>query len=592
MKFASGSIVISLFLAASLHARVPPGRQAGAGGGTAGPQREVRAVWLTTIAGLDWPLTFDTAAQKASLVRIVERLHAARFNTIFFQVRSRGDAVYRSGVEPWSEVLTGTPGRDPGWDPLAFVIAEAHRRGMEVHAWFNTYLVKGGNGAPPRTTPPHVMTTHPEWARFFEDRWWLDPGEPGVERFIVGVVKDLLARYDVDGLQLDYLRYPGRNFDDDRTYARYGGGRPRDDWRRENITRLLERVAGAVRDVRPAVRLGVTPIGIYRNPHGVRGLESYSDVFQDTYHWIERGLVDYIVPQLYWPIGGGNGDPDFAAMAAEWREQTPGCQLYLGIGSYKDEVLEQSERLVAVARASGAEGEAFFRYSSISPQLPFAAYARPAMPPAMPWRDSVPPAPARALTVSREGRVAHLSWTPPAGDESEGWYALYRTDRGNATEGPAGLLIAVVPSTVTSWSDTGVAGDEPGYAVTRVDRGWNESAPTPAPERAIAAAGAPGPVVAAALPAPAVGILRVGTPLVPGGGGRRLFLPLILRQPALVDVSLTASAGGDSIGVFREERGAGGHVITLDLSGLRPGVYRCTVVAGGDVGEREVRVGR
>ena len=549
------------------------------------PEREVRAVWITTVAGLDWPSSRKASEQQASLAEMVERLHRSGFNTIFFQVRGRGDALYRSPLEPWSAVLTGSPGADPGWDPLAFLLTEAHRRGIDVHAWFNTYLVKGGKGVPRRTSPPHVMTEHPEWARRHADQWWLDPGEPGVERHLISVARDLVARYDVDGLQLDYLRYPGRDFDDGATYARYGKGTPRAEWRRGNITRLLERVRAALNEVDPLVKLGVTPIGIYRNPHGVRGLESFSDVFQDTYRWIERRLVDYIVPQLYWPIGGGNGDPDFAAMANEWREQTTGCHLYLGIGSYKDEVLLQSERLVEVARASGAEGHAFFRYANIAPELPFSAYETKVLPPVMTWKDSVPPGPPAGLSVTMVGEARHLAWSAPArGDEPGGYYAVYRMTGEKQHETRGERLLLIVPADVASAEDTVPAGSGAvWYAVTRVDRSWNESAP-------VVESPAQSAVVNPAELPPA-GILRLGTPWKPAAS-RMFFLPFTLEERAMVNVTVRGSSGGDSLRVFREEKTAGGHVITLDLSLLGPGLYRCRVGAGGDVGEREIRIPR
>lgn len=553
------------------------------------PSREVRAVWVTTVAGLDWPLSRDTALQRASLLAMVERLRAAGFNTIFFQVRGRGDAIYRSSVEPWSAVLTGRQGGDPGWDPLAFILDAAHARGMEVHAWFNTYFVKGGKEPPPATTPAHVITAHPRWVVRWGDQWWLDPGEPAVDRYLLDVAKELVDRYPLDGLHLDYIRYPGREFDDDRSYRRYGSGLPRDEWRRRNITRFMGRVRAALLEIDPLIKLGVAPIGIYRNPAGVRGLESYSDVYQDTHHWTELRLVDYVVPQLYWPVGGANGDPDFRKMAGLWRDETKGCQLYLGIGSYKDEVLEQSERLVAVARSSGSEGHAFFRYTNIEPLLPLLSHAGKALPPVMAWKDSVPPEPPAAVHVSADGWIRRIRWEPPArGDEPRGRFALYRM-RGAARREPREeTLLAVVPWSVRSAADTVDPGtEEVWYAVTSVDRSWNESLPVEFPVPPTAAR--PGPASAGTIGVG--GGVRVGVPRE-AHGSTALFLPLMLDGRSMVDVSVRPLTGGAAVGLFRGEKRAGGHVITLDVSGLEPGRYRCRVVAGVSVSERELRVGR
>ncbi len=591
MPRTSPSLPISLVAALAITLAVsPPATSVRAGNSPAGvPPREVRAVWITTVAGLDWPSSRDTAVQRATLLAIVERLRAAGFNTIFFQVRGRGDAVYRSSVEPWSAVLTGRQGGDPGWDPLAFILDAAHARGMEVHAWFNTYFVKGGKEPPPATTPAHVITAHPDWVVRSGDQWWLDPGEPAVDRYLLGVAKELVTRYPLDGLHLDYLRYPGRKFDDDRSYHRYGAGLPRDEWRRKNITRFLGRVRAALLETDPLIKLGVAPIGIYRNPAGVRGLESYSDVYQDTHHWTELRLVDYVVPQLYWPVGGANGDPDFGKMAGLWRDETKGCQLYLGIGSYKDEVLEQSERLVAVARSSGSEGHAFFRYSNIAPLLPLRSHAGMALPPVMGWKDSVPPEPPAAVHVSAEGGIRRISWEPPARrDEPGGHFALYRITGAARGEPREETLLAVVPRSARSAADTVDPGmGEVWYAVTSVDRSWNESLPVefPAPPTA----SRPGPAATGTIAAG--GGVRIGVPLE-ASGSPALFLPLMLEGRSMVDVSVRPETGGAPVGLFHGEKRAGGHVITLDLSGLRPGRYRCRVVAGMSVGERKVRVRR
>ena len=193
----------------------------------AAPKWEVRAVWLTTAGGADWPKTYDVAAQKKSLVEIFETLQKKHFNTVFFQVRSRGNTFYRSQYEPWAAELTGTLGRDPGWDPLEFAIEEAHKRGMELHAWFNVAKVYN-IGQPPLSSPPHILRSHPEWAQLYEGDWWVDMGRPEVRQYTENLVMELVRLYDLDGIHFDYIRYPGEKFDDWNSFRLYGDGTARD----------------------------------------------------------------------------------------------------------------------------------------------------------------------------------------------------------------------------------------------------------------------------------------------------------------------------------------------------------------------------
>jgi len=546
------------------------------------PRREVRAVWLTTVGALDWPSTTDTALQRRSLGEMIDRLASAGFNTIFFQVRGRGDAVYRPGLEPWSHVMTGTPGADPGWDPLEFAIAGAHARGMELHAWFNTYFVRGVTAPPPPTRPPHVINAHRNWVRRYGNDWWLDPGEPGVGEYLAAVAMDIATRYDIDGLQMDYIRYPGRSFGDDATYKKYGDGAPRDRWRRENVTALLARLKEELRRRAPAVKLGVTPIGIYRNPPGVRGLESYSDVFQDSYEWVRRGIVDYVAPQLYWPIGGGGPDPDFSGMVREWRRETPGRHLYAGIGSYKPEVLAQGTRPVEVARAEGADGEAFFRYGSLGENLPLGdVYSAPALPPAMPWKDgTIPDPPESVRVVTGADGSPRLRWSLPASSADCRFAAVYAHDPGD--DHPR--LLAVLPAGVDGFPLGSAEKQGRTYAVTLVSRSGMES-PTAGTSPATAAATLPETVPGAGRP----GALRVGVP-AKASGSRIFFIPYSIRKGGRVTVLLTGPGSSAPVRLFEGERGPGGYVLSVDMSRFGAGEYRCSVRLNGDEAGRDFRV--
>lgn len=560
------------------------------------PGREVRAVWIATVAGLDWPNSTDTAEQKRSLDHLLETLAKARFNTVFFQVRGRGDAMFPSAVEPWATSLTGTPGADPGWDPLRFIIDRAHARGIEVHAWFNTYFVSGRRSAPPATEPPHVVSAHPEWVRRYGNQWWIDPGNPDAQSYLAGLAADLVARYDLDGLHLDYIRYPGVDFDDARSYARYGDGLGRAEWRRRNVTGLLRRLGDTLRELKPWVKLGCTPIGIYMNPDGVRGLESYSDVFQDSYLWVREGLVDYIVPQLYWPLGGADGDPDFGVMATEWRRQTAGRHLYLGVGSYKPEVERQTNSLIGVARSTGAEGMAFFRYENISELLGDTPFASPVLPPPMPWKDSTAPRPPEDVIVvpvgsgipenSGSDRISEIRWSPPAAAGDAGgplFTCLYRVRGGGRTPVTGEELVGVYPSGAGIVRDTippGIDG-EVTYALTILGRSGLESVPV----------GEGGPAIVAEIDTAGMIIsgLLLGTPFAPEGR-ELLFVPFQISDRSPVTITVTDTSRSELLRATEGEKLPGGHVVSLDISSLGTGLYRCRLHADGRTLERSFTV--
>jgi uncharacterized lipoprotein YddW (UPF0748 family) len=369
------------------------------------PKREVRAVWITTVLGLDWPKSFDRLEQERSLRRMVASLRAANFNTIFFQVRSRADAMYHSQYEPWSQQLTGALGEDPGWDPLAMIIQEAHARNIEVHAWFNTFLARSGAVS--------MTRQRRDWLRQASGgEWWFDPGVPAVRHYILNIAMDLVRHYDVDGIQFDFARYPARSFPDDETYRRYGNRRPKDDWRRDNISAFIEAFHDSVSVVKPRLKIGATPLGIYTDIVGAKGLEGYSDVFQDSRRWLREGWVDYLVPQIYWPLGTSNDNPDFAVLSRDWLRNAEGRHVYVGIGAYKPEVLSQVTALIDTARLLGASGVSFFRYENIMKTLTVEnRFRRLALIPPMMWKDPVPPNPPRDVHVSNlADGIFRLQW--------------------------------------------------------------------------------------------------------------------------------------------------------------------------------------
>jgi len=270
--------------------------------------REMRGVWLTTVFNINWPSRqgLSASAQQAELIDLLDVAVASGLNTVFFQIRPECDAFYPSELEPWSRYLSGTQGEDPGWDPLAFAINEAHQRGLELHGWMNPYRAKGSSGS--TAVAPHPAITLSEYAYPYGSTVWMDPGASEVQDHTLAVIEDVLARYDVDGLHFDdyFYPYPDGPFPDDATYAAYtagGGTLARDDWRRDNVNQLVRRIGEMVAAMRPDVRFGISPFGIYRPgmPAGINGLDQYAAIYADPPLWLAEGWVDYLAPQLYWP---------------------------------------------------------------------------------------------------------------------------------------------------------------------------------------------------------------------------------------------------------------------------------------------------
>jgi uncharacterized lipoprotein YddW (UPF0748 family) len=449
------------------------------------PKREVRAVWIATVAGLDWPKTQNPAEQQRSLLDMVVKLKAANFNTIFFQVRGRGDAMYKSRSEPWAQQLTGTLGEDPGWDPLAFIVKEAHTRGMEVHAWFNTFLIKSGKLKPPESSPRHLILQHPEWFHLVEGEWWLDPGIPEARQYIINICMEIIRNYDIDGFHFDFIRYPGKPFPDDAAYRQYGKKMLREDWRRENINTFVHAFYDSATAAKPMLKVGSAPIGIYANVTKASGLQAYYDLFQDSRGWLRERKHDYVAPQVYWSLGDRPGNPDFAALAKDWPANSFGRHVYVGVGAYKPDVLKELPQLIDSSRSAGAAGNAFFRYENVSNVLAMGGrYFYPANIPPMTWKDHILPNPPKNLTVENiiDG-IFRLQWQPPDpasdGDGAK-YFNVYRSSRKPVDVNDPRNLLMITPDAWTSYLDTIVHPSAPKYyyAVAALDKGNNESFPT------------------------------------------------------------------------------------------------------------------
>lgn len=430
-------------------------------------KHESRGVWLTTNWNLDWPSSnsLSVADQKAELNSILDIIDDANYNTVYLQVRSRGDLLYNSSIEPWASAISGL-GNDPGYDPLEYAIQQAHARGLEIHAWFVVYRVNS-NSTPPNTSPQHVILSHPEWIKDYDDSGtiskWLDPGIPAVNTYLLSIVNEMVTSYPtIDGVQFDYIRYPNSDFNDATTYTTYGSGwTNKDDWRRNNVNQFVYAAYDIIHDINPNIKVGSAPIGIYQSNTQFSGWNGYSDVMQDSRDWMSKNKQDYACPQIYWDLAN---NPKFNLVANDWTANSYGKQIITGIHAYQlgtakkyDNNKEEHSWIekyyynnkntnswtpteirnqIVAARNVNAYGQNFYRTKNIvtNPQgildvLKANEYKYPAIHSPMPWKDNVlPNSPQNLSSTKISDTEFNLSWNAPTtasdGDNAR-YYVVY-----------------------------------------------------------------------------------------------------------------------------------------------------------------------
>ena len=403
------------------------------------PTREFRGVWVASVGNIDWPSKpgLRMNDQQAEFRAILERAVELKLNAIVLQVRPACDALYESSIEPWSQYLTGTMGKPPGpgYDPLAFAIAEAHRRGIELHAWFNPFRALTVASAP--TAANHVTKLHPEWVRRYAGQLWLDPGEPKVREYSLGVILDVVRRYDVDGVHLDDYFYPYPTpsrtpFPDDATYRQYrekGGQLARDDWRRDNTNQLVQQLYTRVKEAKRWVKVGISPFGIWRPKVPIEliaGLDAYGELYADSKHWLQEGWCDYFSPQLYWSIAPQK--QSFPVLLNWWSEQNiQGRHLWPGLATERiGPVRPAQEILNQITLTRGLPGSPghlhwnnktlMINKAKIVDRLRGETYQQYALVPASPWLGAT----ALAKPIV-EAAAGGLSWRLPDGVAPRWW---------------------------------------------------------------------------------------------------------------------------------------------------------------------------
>ncbi|MFG1710102.1 glycoside hydrolase family 10 protein [Nonomuraea sp. M3C6] len=462
------------------------------------PKRELRGVWIATTMNIDWPSKagLKPDRQRAEYVKILDSAAKRNLNAVFVQVRPASDALYKSSLEPWSQYLTGTAGKDPGWDPLPFLIDEAHKRGMEFHAWFNPYRASYGDSTA-KLPAGHPARQHPDWAVKYGGRLYYNPGLPAVRDHVTKVITDVVNRYDVDGVHFDDYFYPypvaGQTFDDKAAFAKYGKGKKLAGWRRDNVNKLVAQVDTAVHAAKGYVKFGISPFGIWRNksndPSGsdTSGMSAYDSIYADAREWIKSGTVDYVLPQLYWPRGFKAAD--YGTLVRWWADEVEDSdvQLYIGqalyrVGTKDDKAWTKPGELAAHVsldrEREQVDGDVYFSAKQLltnplgaMDRLAKTHYSRPALLPLMKDRGGqAPAAPAPVVPAGAMAVGPRMSWKPSAGARA---YAVYQVPKSgkDCHTTDARNLVAVV-------TDPSFAAKSEGtYLITSLDRLDHESKP-------------------------------------------------------------------------------------------------------------------
>ena len=480
--------------------------------GVVPPKREFRAVWIATVENIDWPSKkgLPPAEQQHEIVAMFDQQQRMGLNAVLVQIRSAADAFYAKSSEPWSEWLTGQQGLapEPFYDPLEFMIEQAHQRGLEFHAWFN--LDRATFGRTASIAPTNIVYRKPEWMLTYGGRKLFNLGIPAVRTYVAAIVANVVREYDVDGIHFDDYFYPyaeaGQTLRDDSTYQANYNGMKKGDWRRDNVNKLIAELRDSIRANKPWVKFGISPFGIWKNqasdPEGsaTDGGQSYYDIYADSRKWVRDGLIDYIVPQVYFSSEFGRAP--YKTLVEWWTRNCSGsnCQLYIGHGAYRvgrgsgrDPGWWRTAEFPGQVRYNRQQravmGSVFFSAKNLK-ENPLAIrdslqnnfYRYPALAPTMPWLDSIPPLPPRDLKAADTDEGIELFWQQPAealdGDGASS-YVVYRFEGLRPRlriEDPRAIVGQCIGESATRFVDkTTDPKKKYTYVVTAVDRLHNES---------------------------------------------------------------------------------------------------------------------
>jgi uncharacterized lipoprotein YddW (UPF0748 family) len=436
------------------------------------PKYEFRGVWIATVDNIDWPSKkgLPVEQQKDEFKKILDMHHRNGMNAIVMQVRPAADAFYPSTLEPWSEYLNGKQGLPPTpyYDPLQFMIEETHKRGMEFHAWFNPYRAVFNVGQS-SVSPSHISRINKDWAVTYGKFKWFDPALPEVRQHVARVIKDVVERYDIDAVHFDDYFYPykidGKDFPDAKSYAKYGRGMNKADWRRSNVDSIIKLLSETIKATKPRVKFGISPFGIWRNkkqdPKGsnTNGSSNYDDLYADIRLWLQNEWIDYVTPQLYWQIG--HRLADYTELVEWWNDNAFGRQLYIGHGYYRyneapwRDPKEIPRQIQMLREYENVHGSIYFSSKTfeVNPHgwndsLRNNYYRVPALIPPMRWIDGQsPPKPLiDQAKVSFDGVELKVAFKNKSADIRN--YAFYYSTENNIDTEDARFLYALIPAAV------------------------------------------------------------------------------------------------------------------------------------------------
>jgi len=475
------------------------------------PKREFRGVWIATVANIDWPSRpgLTSSLQQQEIIRILDEHQQTGLNAVMLQVRPATDAFYGKGRESWSKFLSAKQGVAPSpfYDPLDFAIIEAHKRGMELHAWFNPYRA-AFSLSPADIAENHITRQHPEWFFNYAGKKLFNPGIPEVREYIIQVVMDVVKNYDIDGVHFDDYFYPypekGQIIPDSPQFKNFGKDfKDIGDWRRNNVDLLIKELSDSIHTAKRYIKFGISPFGIWRNlsqdPEGSEssGLSGYSALYADARKWVKEGWIDYVNPQIYFHFT--NRAAPFDKLVDWWSNNSYGKHVYVGQAAYranekregwlnKNQLPNQIRYLRANPRI---QGSVFFssrsltnNLSGIQDSLRNNFYRTPALQPQMLWLDDVPPQSPLNLEAALANGLAVLNWNEPLkardGETASG-YVIYRFDEAEEInmENPNKIIKISLESRLTSFTDfTLKRGKKYKFVVTALDRLKNESLPS------------------------------------------------------------------------------------------------------------------
>lgn len=469
------------------------------------PKREFRGAWIATVANIDWPSKegLSGTEQQQQFVKILDNLKEIGCNAVIVQVRPSCDALYCSELEPWCHYLTGTQGSAPFpfYDPLVFMIEETHKRNMEFHAWFNPFRALMDCRQNPNP-PKHITRTHRDWIINYGGKAYIDPGIPEARQYVIDIITDVVRRYDIDAVHLDDYFYPyrvaGMQYADSKSYAQYGKSMSKDDWRRNNIDLFISKLGVSIKEIKHDVKFGVSPFGVWRNkdkdPQGsdTRGGQTdYDDLYADVVKWMQKGWIDYLLPQLYWDHASKAAS--FAVLLPWWNDKAYKRHIYYGLGAYRmkenkksmsyhaSELLWQIRDIRKTCTNSGYSFYSASSFNNITVPLKDSLMQHytifPAFPPVMKWIDSLPPA-TPIVQTKQTPNGTDIHWQVKHDPNEHLKYVVYRFKDNEPVNIDRSDRILSVQQGEEYHIPTDKGNAKSIYVVTALDRLWNESKPS------------------------------------------------------------------------------------------------------------------